>query len=121
VDAGAVEELPESLHVNAMGADAPNKREWPSSLLSACEVVVDDIEQAAHSGEISRALEEGTLQIEDLGGTLGQRLIEPEADPSPRTLFDSTGLAVQDTAAARVLLEADTPPDARFPFLSQET
>ncbi len=113
--------LSETLHVNAMGADAPGKQEWPASLLEACEVVVDDWEQASHSGEISGAVDDGRLGREDLMGTLGELLQHNAAATGSRTLFDSTGLAIQDTAAAAVLLEGEGEPDGHFPFLSGPT
>lgn len=109
--------LPERLHVNAMGADAPEKQEWPAALLEEFEVVVDDREQASHSGEISGAVDDGRLGRNDLG-TLGELLLQETPRTGPRTLFDSTGLAIQDTAAAAVLLQGEAAPDAAFPFLT---
>lgn len=109
--------LPERLHVNAMGADAPEKQEWPAALLEHFEVVVDDWEQASHSGEISAAVDDGRLVRDDLG-TLGELLLREAPRAGPRTLFDSTGLAIQDTAAAAVLLRGEAAPDATFPFLT---
>lgn len=112
-----VEGLPDRLHVNAMGADAPDKQEWPRVLVEHSDVVIDDWQQASHSGEISRWVEEGFLSRADLRGTLGELLCEDEFRLSERTVFDSTGLAIQDTAAAAVLLEGNVKPDTQFSFL----
>jgi alanine dehydrogenase len=113
-----VQELPDTLHVNAMGADAAEKREWPDQLLNNVDLIVDGWDQARHSGEISQLVEEGSITEESIQGELGELLLHPEDSLRNQTLFDSTGLAVQDTAAAHVFLESDASPDAEFDFLS---
>jgi alanine dehydrogenase len=95
-------------HVNAIGADAPGKHELADDLLSGATVVVDDYEQATHSGEINVPWSAGRLGDDDLQGTLGQVVLGERpgrtADEEV-TVFDSTGLAIQDVAAARVAYE----------------
>ncbi|MEL6186939.1 MAG: ornithine cyclodeaminase family protein, partial [Myxococcota bacterium] len=60
--------------------------------------------QATHSGEINVALSEGRLADSDLAGTLGQVVLgEVTLDRDRLTVFDSTGLAVQDLAVAQLL------------------
>lgn len=113
-----VTSIPEPLHINAMGADAPAKKEWPDSILNKTEIIVDSWDQANHSGEISSRIEAGSLKREDLAGEIGDFLVSPERTTGPRTLFDSTGLAIQDTAAAHVLLESETQSDGTFSFFS---
>lgn len=95
-------------HVNAMGADAEGKQELETSILEHGRVVIDDVEQASHSGEINVPLHRGELRIEDVYGTLGQIVAGAKPGRSERnmvTIFDSTGLAVQDVALARLAYE----------------
>ncbi len=110
------DELPDSLHVNAMGADAPGKQEWPEKLVKRSRVVIDDWSQASHSGEINKLVTRGELSRDDVLGSLGELLVDPPEGPLDRTLFDSTGLAIQDTTAASVLLSQNPEPDGRFSF-----
>lgn len=91
-------------HVNAMGADAPGKQELASELLPRAQIIIDEKYQATHSGEINVALSKGVIEEKDLAGTLGQICLGYiEVERSQRTIFDSTGLAVQDLAVARLL------------------
>lgn len=94
-------------HINAMGADAPGKQELHVDVLRGAAVFVDDLEQASHSGEINVPLHEGQLEISALAGTLGQVLAEghARARAGERTVFDSTGLGVQDVAVAARIFE----------------
>jgi alanine dehydrogenase len=95
-------------HVNAMGADAPGKQELEAALLTRARIFVDDWEQATHSGEVNVPLHDGVLAERDIVGSLGDviagtrpaRLGEGDV-----TVFDSTGLGVQDVAVARVVHE----------------
>ena len=85
-----------------MGADGPGKAELALEELARARVVVDEWEQASHNGDISRAVEAGTLQREDVT-ELGRILLgeaEGRTGDDEITLFDSTGLAVQDLAVA---------------------
>jgi ornithine cyclodeaminase/alanine dehydrogenase len=99
-------------HVNAMGADAPGKQELETELVVAARVFVDDLEQATESGEVNVPLHDGALTRSALAGTLGDVIVgrvaarPPGAEATTITIFDSTGLAVQDLALARVLYAA---------------
>lgn len=94
-------------HVNAMGADAPGKQELEAELLSTSQVFIDEAHQATHSGEINVPISEGRFRAEDIRGTLGELILgRVEASREARSIFDSTGLAVQDVAVARILFEA---------------
>jgi ornithine cyclodeaminase/alanine dehydrogenase len=92
-------------HVNAMGADAPGKQEVDPAVLLDARVFVDDWEQATHSGEVNVPLHAGVLAREAIAGTLGGVIagVTPPPEEGAVTLFDSTGLAVQDLALARLL------------------
>lgn len=94
-------------HINAMGADGHGKQELDPAILRSAKVVVDDREQACHSGEINVPLARGDLRGEDLHGTLGEIMAGERAGRTGTeiTVFDSTGLAIQDVAVARVIHE----------------
>jgi ornithine cyclodeaminase/alanine dehydrogenase len=96
-------------HINAMGADAEGKQELDTELMLRARVFVDDLDQASHSGEVNVPLAHGDLRVEQLAGTIGQVIagkVAARPDPAAITVFDSTGLAVQDVALARLLLDA---------------
>lgn len=95
-------------HINAMGADAPGKQELEPSILTGAKVLVDDLEQALHSGEVNVPLHEGLLKAEQVHGTLGEVIAgkKPGRAGDEVTVFDSTGLAVQDVALAKALYDA---------------
>ncbi len=97
--------LSPEVHINAMGADAPGKQELDPSILKRARVFLDDMEQGSESGEVNVALHSGLLQESDLAGTLGAVVAGtlPGRSGQGVTVFDSTGLAVQDLAVARVL------------------
>lgn len=68
--------------------------------------MVDDIEQASHSGEINVPLSEETIKIETIYGTLGEvvaNMKEGRENDEEITIFDSTGLAILDIACAAFL------------------
>ena len=94
-------------HINAMGADAPGKQELETSLLRAARVYVDDMHQATSSGEVNVPLAEGLFSESEIAGTLGEVLAQKTAPPSADelTVFDSTGLAVQDLALATAIYD----------------
>lgn len=94
-------------HINAMGADAPGKQELDPELLTYAKIVIDDPEQAHHSGEINMPLSQGLLTDAQIHGTLGQVIagLKSGRTGDEITIFDSTGLAIQDLAVARVIYE----------------
>jgi alanine dehydrogenase len=91
-------------HVSLMGADGPGKAEVAVAELRRARLFCDDWEQASHGGELVGAVGEGVIMREQVS-ELGQVLIG-EADGrrsgADITLFDSTGLAIQDLAIARL-------------------
>ncbi|HET6405385.1 MAG TPA: ornithine cyclodeaminase family protein [Candidatus Thermoplasmatota archaeon] len=95
-------------HVNALGADAAGKQELDPDILGDAVVVVDDWEQATHSGEVNVPLTDGLLRPEHIRGTLGavlEKAIPGRTTSREITVFDSTGLAIQDAAVARVVFD----------------
>jgi alanine dehydrogenase len=94
-------------HVSLMGADGPGKAEIAVGELVRAHTFCDDWEQASHNGELAHAVETGKIAREDviqlgdvLAGTAPGRQSSDDI-----TLFDSTGLAIQDLAIALVAME----------------
>ena len=95
-------------HINAVGADAPGKQELDLSIIKEALVVVDDLEQASTSGEINVPIQKGAYSIGDIYGTLAEIVAgkkKGRTDNSATTIFDSTGIAVEDIAVAKLLFE----------------
>ena len=95
-------------HVNAMGADADGKHELADDLLLDAKIVIDDHAQCTHSGEINVPYAAGTLTDADIHAELGDVVTgtaSGRTDADGVTVFDSTGLAIQDVAAAHVVYE----------------
>ncbi len=97
-----VEDLRPGLHLNMLGADGPGKAEATIDAVARCALFCDEWEQASHGGELTGAVEAGVVtreQVTDLGAVLaGAAPGRPDAGAV--TLFDSTGLAIQDLAIA---------------------
>ncbi len=97
----------EAKHVNAIGADAPGKQELEDEVIVRAKVIVDDVEQATHSGEINVPISKGLIRPEDIYATLGEVVagVKKGREGDELTIFDSTGLAIQDVATASVVYE----------------
>ncbi|AKB85775.1 alanine dehydrogenase [Methanococcoides methylutens] len=96
-------------HINAIGADATGKEELEASLLLRSRVVVDDMAQASHSGEVNVPLSGGVITADDICCELGEVIGGPKSgrlNNSDITIFDSTGLAIQDVATALLVYNA---------------
>jgi ornithine cyclodeaminase/alanine dehydrogenase-like protein (mu-crystallin family) len=91
-----------------LGADGPGKAEATIEAVAACALFCDEWAQASHGGELTAAVAAGVVrreQVTDLGAVLaGEAPGRPGEDAV--TLFDSTGLAIQDLAIAAGALEA---------------
>ncbi len=96
--------LREGQHVSLMGADGPGKAEVAVAELARAELFCDDWEQASHGGELAAGVEAGLVtrkRVTELGRILAGEA-EGRRSTSDITLFDSTGLAIQDLAIAKV-------------------
>jgi len=94
-------------HASLMGADGPGKAEIAVAELERVQVFCDDWEQASHNGDLVHAVEAGVLARADVS-QLGDVLIgtaEGRKSDEDITVFDSTGLAIQDLAIALAALE----------------
>src|SRR5262245_31347831 len=90
-------------HVSLMGADGPGKAEVAVEELGRARLYCDDWEQASHGGELAAAVDAGVLTrdgVVELGAVLAGEA-EGRRSDDDTTLFDSTGLAIQDLAIAR--------------------
>ncbi len=95
-------------HINAVGADAPGKQELDPSIIKESIVVVDDIKQASGSGEINVPIQKGIYSVSEVYGTLAEVVAgkkKGRAHNNDVTVFDSTGIAVEDIAVAKLLFE----------------
>ncbi|HKF15474.1 MAG TPA: ornithine cyclodeaminase family protein [Gaiellaceae bacterium] len=89
-------------HVSLMGADGPGKAEIAADELIRVSVFCDDWEQASHNGDLVQGVEAGVVGREDVT-QLGDVLIgsrDGRRSAGEITVFDSTGLAIQDLAVA---------------------
>jgi len=95
-------------HINAVGADAPGKQELEPAVLSDARVVVDDLRQASSAGEINVPISGGLYKATDIYATLGEIITGKKpgrTDGEAITVFDSTGVAIEDVAVAKVVFE----------------
>jgi alanine dehydrogenase len=101
-------ELKPGTHVNALGADGPGKAELAVDEVERCVLFCDEFEQASHGGELMGVVAAGRAareQVTELGQVLtGKAPGRERADAI--TLFDSTGLAIQDLAICQAVMEA---------------
>lgn len=100
-------DLRPGMHLSMLGADGPGKAEADVDAVTACTLFCDEWEQASHGGELTGAVEAGLVgkdSVGELGAVLTGRHEGRTAD-SQTTLFDSTGLAIQDLALCQALLE----------------
>lgn len=107
----------EGMHINAIGADAPGKEELDPAILLRSRVFVDDFPQAVHSGEVNVPIQKGLFSEEMIAGTLGEVVIGKKKRESAGeiTVFDSTGLAIQDLAIASLALADHDGITLKFP------
>ena len=88
-------------HIAALGADLKGEQELDPRILQRGRVFVDDIRQCREDGEINVALSEGLLAEEDVAGEIGKVIagqLEGRQSDDQVTVFDSTGIALQDSA-----------------------
>jgi alanine dehydrogenase len=101
-------DLQPGLHLSMMGADGPGKAEATPDAVAACSLFCDEWEQASHGGELTGAVEAGLVrreQVRELGEVL-TGTTPGRSRPDEVTLFDSTGLAIQDLALCVALVDA---------------
>jgi ornithine cyclodeaminase/alanine dehydrogenase-like protein (mu-crystallin family) len=95
-------------HLNMLGADGSGKAEASLAAVRTCELFCDEWEQASHGGELAGVVRAGLVtreQVTPLGAVLAGEA-EGRGGPGAITMFDSTGLAIQDLAVAAAALRA---------------
>lgn len=93
-------------HFNCIGADAPLKEELDPAILRRSKIIVDNWDQASHSGEINVPVSNGMISKESVWAELGEVVagIKPgRSSLNEVTVFDSTGLAIQDAITAELV------------------
>ena len=88
-------------HIAAVGADKAGDQELDPRILQRARIFVDDIRQCRTDGEINVPLSKGLIHERDIAGEIGEVIIgkkQGRRSDDEITLFDSTGIALQDSA-----------------------
>lgn len=94
--------------VAAVGADNEQKQEIDPRLLAANKVVVDLLGQCASIGDLHHAIEKGLMTVDDVHAEIGEVICGKKSARESEDeiiIFDSTGIALQDVAAAAIVYE----------------
>lgn len=94
--------------VAGVGADNPAKHELGTDLMKAGQVIVDSVAQASIMGDLHHALAAAVMKPTDLRGELADLVagrVAGRSTDDERWVFDSTGLSIQDLAAAEMIYE----------------
>jgi alanine dehydrogenase len=101
-------DLPAGGFVAAVGADSEDKQEITPAAMARCAVVVDILDQCASIGELHHAIASGVMSRDDVRADLAAVVSGSAAGrfaPGDTVLFDSTGTALEDVAAAAIVYE----------------
>jgi alanine dehydrogenase len=101
-------DVPAGMFIAAVGADSPDKQELDADLVAASTVVADLREQAVRVGEAHHAIASGLMRADQVAAELGEILAGTAAGRTSAdeiVIFDSTGTALQDVAAAAAVYE----------------
>ena len=88
-------------HIAALGADLEGEQELDGRILQRARIFVDDIRQCRSDGEINVPLRDGLITEDDVAGEIGKVIageLEGRQFEEQITVFDSTGIALQDSA-----------------------
>jgi len=102
------EQVAPGAFVAAVGADSEDKQELDPALMAKATIVVDILDQCATIGDLHHALEAGSVRREDVHAELADLVVGRKPGRTRRdeiTVFDSTGTALQDVAAAAAVYE----------------
>jgi alanine dehydrogenase len=104
-----VKKVSPGTHINAIGADAEGKQEINPKILRQAKLVIDDWAQASHSGEINVPFRRKQIAEKDIYAGLGEVAAgkkKGRTSDEEITVFDSTGLAIQDVSCAYTVYKA---------------
>lgn len=103
-------DLKPGVHINAIGSFQPRIREVPGETVARSRVFVDSREAALEeAGDILQPIDDGLIKAGAILAEIGELVLEQAAGRTSDdqiTFFKSVGVAVQDAAAARVVLES---------------
>jgi alanine dehydrogenase len=102
------EDVKPGTFVAAVGADNPEKQEIDPALMAASKIVTDILEQCASIGDLHHALQAGVVTWADVHAELGEVVAGKKAGRTSESeiiVFDSTGMALEDVAAAAMVYE----------------
>jgi len=94
--------------VAGVGVDSAEKRELAPSLLARARIVVDRLDQCVAMGDLHHAIASGAVRRDDVHAELGEIVAGTKLareEPDDIVVFDSTGIALQDVAAAAAVYE----------------
>jgi alanine dehydrogenase len=94
--------------IAAVGADNPNKCEIAPALMARARVVPDITAQAEVMGDLRAAIEAGAMRRDDVHAELAQIVSGACAGRTSQRenfIFDSTGTAIADLAAATIVYQ----------------
>lgn len=94
--------------IAAVGADDSAKQELEPALMARARVVADSIDQCVEMGDLHHAIDAGAMSRDDVVADLGSVVaghVKPNIGADDIVVFDSTGIAIQDVAAAGVIYE----------------
>jgi alanine dehydrogenase len=106
-----LEDVAPGIFIAAVGADNPEKQELQPELIAKSKVVADVLEQCAVMGDLHHALDAGAIAVSDVHAELGEVVAGRKpgrVTDSEIIIFDSTGMALQDVAAATAVYEKAT-------------
>ncbi|MCI1974370.1 MAG: ornithine cyclodeaminase family protein [Limosilactobacillus sp.] len=94
-------------HINAIGADMEGKQELDTQLYQNARAFADDLDQASEVGETQNPIKENVIKKDDVTeiGNVIAKKVAGRQDPKEITIFDSTGIALQDLEAANLALQ----------------
>jgi alanine dehydrogenase len=102
------EDIAPGTFIAAVGADNPQKQELDSGVLAKSKVVCDIVDQCSVMGDLHHAMDAGVITKADVHAELGDIVSGVECGRESEdeiVIFDSTGMALQDVAAAACLYE----------------
>jgi alanine dehydrogenase len=102
------EDIAHGTFIAAVGADDSHKNEIDPALLASAKVVADSIEQACSIGDTHHAIEKGLMRKENIHAELAEVVAGKKrgrTNEAEIIIFDSTGVAIEDAAAATIVFE----------------
>ncbi|MFZ7104707.1 MAG: ornithine cyclodeaminase family protein [Peptococcaceae bacterium] len=95
-------------HLNCIGSDTRGKQEIDPQIFTKAKIVVDNLEQCITIGETQHAFRQGLISKEDIHGEIGEIILGTKSGrskPEEITVFDTTGVTIQDLATAGKIME----------------